>query len=63
MNWHRLSIETVFELMGSAPQGLSSLQAEEKLLDQGPNQLEEGKQKYINCILKNYPDLMELRNL
>lgn len=61
MNWHRLSIETVFELMGSAPQGLSSLQAEEKLLDQGPNQLEEGKQKtVIGILLAQFKDVMIL---
>lgn len=59
MNWHRLNIETVFELMGSAPKGLSSLQAEEKMLDSGPNQLEEGKKKTAwGILLSQFADTM-----
>jgi len=47
MNWHRLNADEVFELLGSAPQGLSSVAAEEKLAEVGPNQLAGGKKKSI----------------
>ncbi|MGN6605274.1 MAG: cation-translocating P-type ATPase [Ginsengibacter sp.] len=61
MNWYRLSISKVFELLGSRPEGLSSAMAEERLLETGPNQLEEGKKKKISTILlAQFKDVMIL---
>src|SRR5690242_4298994 len=61
MNWYRLSISKVFELLGSGPEGLSSAMAEERLLETGPNQLEEGKKKKISTILlAQFKDVMIL---
>ena len=45
MNWHRLSIEETFELPDTRQQGLSKQDAEAKLLQYGPNELQEGKRK------------------
>lgn len=61
MNWHRLTIEAVFELLGSAPGGLSSMKAEEKLLETGPNQLEEARKKTaLRILLSQFKDIMIL---
>ena len=38
MNWHKLSISEVFELLGTNQQGLTANAAEEKLLQTGPNE-------------------------
>ena len=47
MNWHRLSIPEIFELLGTGQQGLSTASAAEKLQQTGPNELTEGKKKSI----------------
>jgi Ca2+-transporting ATPase len=61
MNWHRLSREEVFELTGSGSSGLSQYAAEEKKIEMGPNQLEEGKKKTPWTIfLSQFADLMIL---
>lgn len=61
MNWHRLSIDAVFELLGSASGGLSSMKAEEKLLETGPNQLEEARKKTaLSILLSQFTDVMIL---
>lgn len=61
MNWHRLSIQEVFELLGSNQQGLSTNTAEEKLVEIGPNELQEGKKKSIAGILfAQFKDVMIL---
>lgn len=61
MNWHRLSIDAVFELLGSASDGLSSMKAEEKLLETGPNQLEEARKKTaLSILLSQFTDVMIL---
>jgi Ca2+-transporting ATPase len=61
MNWYRLSISKVFELLDSGPQGLSFSAADEKLLKTGPNQLEEGKKKNIaGILLAQFKDVMIL---
>ena len=61
MNWHRLNVDEVFELMGSKAQGLSSSIAEEKYLQYGPNQLQEGKKKTIaGILLSQFKDVMIL---
>jgi Ca2+-transporting ATPase len=61
MNWHRLSIPEVFELLGTNQQGLSTNTAEEKLLQFGPNELQEGKKKSIvSMLLAQFKDVMIL---
>ena len=59
MNWHRLSIPEVFELLGTGNKGLSTNAAEEKLLQVGPNELQEGKKKSIaGILLAQFKDVM-----
>ena len=61
MNWHKLSIPEVFELLGTNQQGLTVSAAEEKLLQTGPNELEEGKKKSIaGMLLSQFKDVMIL---
>lgn len=61
MNWHRLSITEVFELLGTNPGGLTTIAAEKKLLQAGPNELEEGKKKSIaGMLLSQFKDVMIL---
>ena len=61
MNWYRLSISKVFELLASGAQGLSSAVADERLLENGPNQLQEGKKKSITGIfISQFKDVMIL---
>ncbi|HEY8661057.1 MAG TPA: cation-translocating P-type ATPase [Hanamia sp.] len=61
MNWHRLSIPEVFEILGTDAQGLSAAEAEKKLLQIGPNQLQEGKKKTIaGILLAQFKDVMIL---
>lgn len=61
MNWHRLSITEVFELLGTNQQGLTATAAEEKLLKNGPNELQEGKKKSVAGILfSQFKDVMIL---
>lgn len=61
MNWHRLGIPEVFELLSTNHQGLSTNAAEEKLLKIGPNELQEGKKKSIaDMLLAQFKDVMIL---
>lgn len=61
MNWHRLDIAEIFELLGTGPLGLNSDTAEEKLLQTGPNELQEGKKKSIaGMLLAQFKDVMIL---
>lgn len=61
MNWHRLSIEETFELLDTTWQGLGTSDAEEKLLQYGPNELQEGKMKSIGAmLLDQFKDVMIL---
>lgn len=61
MNWHRLDIAEIFELLGTGPLGLNSDAAEEKLLQTGPNELQEGKKKSIaGMLLAQFKDVMIL---
>lgn len=61
MNWHKLSIPRTFELLGSGQQGLSDKAAEEKLLQFGSNELEEGKKKSVaSMLLAQFKDVMIL---
>ena len=61
MNWHKSSITEVFEVLGTNQQGLTASAAEEKLLQTGPNELEEGKKKSIAAmLLSQFKDVMIL---
>ncbi len=61
MNWHKLSIPEIFELLSINQQGLTSIAAEEKLLQTGPNELEEGKKKSLALmLLAQFKDVMIL---
>jgi Ca2+-transporting ATPase len=61
MNWHKLNIPETFELLGTKQQGLSTIGAEEKLLQYGPNELQEGKKKSIGLmLLAQFKDVMIL---
>ncbi|HMO61755.1 MAG TPA: cation-translocating P-type ATPase [Ferruginibacter sp.] len=61
MNWHRLSINEVYELMSTGPKGLSTIKAEERLAQYGMNELQEGKKKSIAAImLAQFTDIMIL---
>lgn len=61
MNWHRLSLDEVFNTLGSTSKGLSTGEAEERLLRNGPNMLVEGRKKTIAGIfLSQFTDVMIL---
>lgn len=61
MNWHRLSIEETFELLGTSRNGLSNDKAEEKFLQTGPNELTEAKKKSVlHMMLAQFKDVMIL---
>lgn len=61
MNWHKLKIAEVFELLASNQKGLTSVAAEKKLIRNGLNQLEEGKKKSIaGILLSQFKDVMIL---
>ncbi len=61
MNWHKQTITDIFKSLGSNAQGLSASIAAEKLLQVGPNQLQEGKKKTIAGIfLGQFKDVMIL---
>lgn len=61
MNWHKLSIPETFKELGTNEQGLSAIGAEQKLLQTGPNELQEGKKKSILAmLLAQFKDLMIL---
>jgi P-type Ca2+ transporter type 2C len=59
MNWHKLSIQEVFELLGTNQQGLHSAMAEERLIEYGRNELDTGKKKSIAILFfEQFKDLM-----
>ncbi len=61
MKWHRIKIPEVLESLGTSLNGLSTKTAEEKLLQFGTNELQEGKKKSILLILfAQFKDVMIL---
>lgn len=61
MYWHRLSIEETFELLHSRREGLSTSDAEARLLKYGRNELEEAKKKSpLGMLLRQFTDVMIL---
>lgn len=53
MNWHRLTIQETYEFLGTDQDGLNTDAAGERLLETGPNELDEGKKKSIGSILSS----------
>ena len=61
MNWHKLSIPEIFESLHTSEYGLSAVDADQKLLETGPNELQEGKKKSIALmLLAQFKDVMIL---
>lgn len=61
MQWHTLSIPEVLKLLHTNKHGLSTIEAEEKLKQTGPNELEESKKKSITrMLLLQFKDIMIL---
>ena len=61
MNWHRLSINETFELLDTRQKGLTTADAEAKLVKYGPNELQEGERKSIAVmLLAQFKDVMIL---
>jgi Ca2+-transporting ATPase len=61
MNWHRLPIPEILELLGTSQQGLTTDTADEKLREFGPNELQEGKKKSIfGMLVAQFKDVMIL---
>ncbi len=59
MHWHQQPIPQVLEQLHSSAKGLSSADAENKLREFGPNELEEGKKKSpITILLSQFKDVM-----
>ncbi len=59
MNYHHLSIQESFELIGTSQKGLSAAEAEAKLVQYGSNTLQETKKKSAWLILLNqFKDFM-----
>jgi Ca2+-transporting ATPase len=61
MNWHRFNIDEIYEIMGSQAQGLNAGQVEERLAENGLNQLAETKSKTrLHIFLSQFKDLLIL---
>jgi len=61
MNWHLTPIEEVIKNFGSHPDGLTAAQAEERLQEHGPNELQEKKKKPLWLLfLLQFKDVMIL---
>ncbi|MEZ4827474.1 MAG: cation-translocating P-type ATPase [Bacteroidia bacterium] len=61
MNWHTLSADQIFTATGSAPDGLTSAVAEERLLEKGPNVLHEKQQKsWLAVLAGQFKEFMSL---
>jgi Ca2+-transporting ATPase len=61
MNWHKCTIEDIVKRTGTNFQGLSSSVAKQRLLETGPNELQEGKKKSAVAIfLSQFKDVMIL---
>ncbi len=59
MNWYKLSIQEIFELLGTDFQGVNSIIAEERLIEFGRNELDAGNKKSVFILfLEQFKDLM-----
>jgi len=61
MSWHKSTIDDIVKRTGTSLQGLSSSVAKQRLLETGPNELQEGKKKSAVAIfLSQFKDVMIL---
>lgn len=61
MNWHCLTVEEVLELTGSSQSGLSRLDADLRLSEQGPNELrKERHRSAVYILFSQFADFMVL---
>lgn len=61
MKWHQLSIEETLEKLHTKKEGLSTSEADAKLQEFGPNELQEGKKRSIaKMLLAQFKDVMIL---
>src|SRR4030043_2430756 len=61
MHWHQKNIEEVIEELGSSLQGISEANAQNLLLEHGPNELTEKKKKTLFMMfLDQFKDFMIL---
>lgn len=61
MNWHTLHRDEVIEMLGTRTTGLTSVTAEERLCETGPNQLQETQRKtLLGRFLAQFKDVMIL---
>jgi Ca2+-transporting ATPase len=59
MNWHLLNQQELLEILGAKPGGLQQVDAEEKLITNGPNELVREKKKPLWLkFLKQFQDFM-----
>lgn len=61
MSWHKLTTKETAEITGTTLQGLQSSVANQRLIETGPNELQEGKKKSAMAIfLSQFKDVMIL---
>lgn len=61
MSWHSIEVSEVLELLGSSKLGLSQIEAETRLLKNGPNELQDKKRKTgLQLFLGQFKDVMIL---
>ena len=61
MRWHQKKVEDVIEELNSSLKGLSSEEAQKRLLEHGPNELKEKKKKTpFMMFLDQFKDFMIL---
>jgi Ca2+-transporting ATPase len=59
MNWHKLTIHEVFDLLGTSQFGITSVSAEERWIEYGRNELDETKAKSIWMVfLEQFKDVL-----
>jgi len=59
MNWHLIHLDELFRTLGTGNRGLSQVQAEERLREQGPNELTARKRKtLLGIFLHQFKDFM-----
>ena len=61
MRWHQKTVEDIVEELNSSSKGISSEEAEKRLLEYGPNELKEKEKRTIFMIfLDQFKDFMIL---
>jgi Ca2+-transporting ATPase len=61
MRWHQKNIRDVLDELGTSPEGISRAEAEGRLQQYGPNELEEKKKKTaLMMFLDQFRDFMIL---